>query len=306
MNRQIFKIIIFLIVVMTISTGFKAIQINSSQKLELNEYKSKVDNQETQIKALKNVEAIIKEKDEQINALKRAQSEMNQTILDLNQNIVTLNNQIASLTDKVVYLTFDDGPSKETTLEILKVLNKYSVKATFFVIGRNVVKNPTVLKEIRDQGHAIGNHSFSHNYTMIYKDEDSFWTDYNKCQDAIYAVTGEYPELFRFPGGSNTATNFRGDDFVSQLRINLLNQGVQFFDWNIESGDASTNYAEVGTIKSNAYTQISKKKYAIVLFHDSDNKKSTVEALPEIIEYYLTLGYRFDVLTPSGFTTQFK
>lgn len=306
MNRQIFKIIISLIVVMAISTGFKAIQINSSQKFELNEYKSIVVNQESQIKALKNVEVAINQKDEQINALKRAQDEMNQTISDLNQRIATLNSQIESLTDKVVYLTFDDGPSKETTLEILKVLNKYSVKATFFVIGRNVVKNPTVLKEIMDQGHAIGNHSFSHNYTMIYKDEDAFWTDYNKCQDAIYSVTGEYPVLFRFPGGSNTATNFRGDDFVSELRINLLDQGVQFFDWNIESGDAAATYAEVGTIKSNAYTQIAKKKYAIVLFHDSDNKKSTVKALPDIIEHYLALGYRFDVLTPSGFTTQFK
>lgn len=306
MNRQVFKVIISLIIVMAISTGFKAIQININQKSELDDYKSLVVNQEEKINELQNVESIIKDKDEQINALKQAQNEMSQMINDLNESNTVLNQQIVSLTDKVVYLTFDDGPSKQTTLEILKILKTYSIKATFFVQGRNVIKNPDVLKEIWEQGHAIGNHSYSHNYTMIYKDVDSFWSDYNKCQDAVYSVIGVYPTLFRFPGGSNTATNFRGDYFVTELRVNLLDHGVQFFDWNIDSGDASATNAEVGTIKSNAYTQISKKKYAIVLFHDTDNKKSTVAALPEIIEHYLALGYRFDVLSPSGFTIQFK
>lgn len=306
MNRQIFKVVISLFVLMAISTGLKAIQINNNQKNELSEYKTIVVNQEEKIQELQNVETIIKDKDKQINDLIQEQNELNQLIQDLKQSNEVLNRQMYSLTDKVVYLTFDDGPSKETTLDILKILKLYNVRATFFVQGRNVNKNPDVLREINKQGHAIGNHSYSHNYTLIYKDEDSFWKDFNLCQDAVYSVIGESPTLYRFPGGSNTARNFKGNEFVTSLSIMMLDQGVQFFDWNIDSGDAMATYAEVGTIKSNAYTQISKKKDAIVLFHDTDAKKSTVEALPEIIEHYLALGYRFDVLTPSGYTTQFK
>lgn len=306
MNRQIIKIIISFILLMTISTGVNAIQINSNQKLQIGEYKKIIESQENEIKSLEKYQVEIEAHQSQIDEQLKVIQMLNNEIDDINKQYEIVKAQNEKLTSKVVYLTFDDGPSKEATLKILDILKDYDIKATFFVQGRNAIRYPEVLKSIYEAGHEIGNHSYSHNYTLIYSSEDAFWEDFNKGQETIKTIIGIEPSLFRFPGGSNTASNLNNEVFVSSIHTIMVGNNMQYFDWNIDCGDAASGYANAKTIKANAFAQIDNKKNAIVLLHDTDAKESTIEALPSIIEHYLSLGYRFDVLTPNGFTSQFK
>ena len=299
MKRQTAKFIISLILLMTILTGFKAIKINTDQKSTIEDLNKGAIELEQYKKELLDKTAEIDEQEAMI-------KELNQDILDLTNAYEIVKAQNEALTDKVVYLTFDDGPSSQSTAKIIEILKLYDVKATFFVQGRNVAKNAEALKMIYEAGHTIGNHSYSHNYTLIYSDEDSFWEDFEKCQETIFSVVGIYPEIYRFPGGSTAAVDLNGEPFVKGIQTTLLEKGMQHCDWNIDSGDAASGYASAGTIKSNAYSQIGKKKNAVVLMHDTDAKASTIEALPEVIEHYLAMGYRFDVLKPNGYVAQFK
>ncbi|HAS73463.1 MAG TPA: hypothetical protein DCS67_04905 [Clostridiales bacterium UBA8960] len=304
MKKQTIKIIISLMVLIVITSGFKALQINLEQQFELVDYKNRLEQKELEIKELMTFEEVIGAKNEIIEAREEQIKKLEEEVSMIASRYETVKAQNKALTDKVVYLTFDDGPSKSVTLEIVKILETYDVKATFFVQGRNVEKNKEVLKIVHDSGHVIGNHSFSHNYAIIYQNETQFWEDFNKAQDVIFSVTGSYPEVFRFPGGSLSAFNLLGESAYKNITKGLLERNMQHFDWNIDSGDAASSYATAGEIKMNAFTQLAKKKHAIVLFHDTDMKLSTVEALPAIIEHYLAMGYRFDVLVPNGFTHQ--
>ncbi len=306
MSRQTAKIVISLIVLMAILSGLRALQINSEQKLQIGTYKSTIEALNKNAIDLENDKRKLNEKKAKSDEKESIIKALNQDILDLKAAYDTVKRQNEALTDKVVYLTFDDGPSSRSTAKIIEILKRYDVKATFFVQGRNVVKNPESLKLIYEGGHAIGNHSYSHNYTVIYSDEDSFWEDFIKCQEAIFSAIGIYPELYRFPGGSNVALELNGESFVEVIDTALLEKGMQHFDWNIDSGDATSVYAAVGTIKKNTFSQIGKKKNAIVLMHDTDTKLTTIEALPDVIEHYLAMGYRFDVLKPNGYVAQFK
>ena len=292
--------------IMTISTGINAIQINSNQKLQIVDYEKIIESQEAEITSLEKYQIEIEEHQSQIDEQLKLIETLNHSIDDIKKQYEIVKAQNEKLTNKVVYLTFDDGPSKEATLEILDILKNYDIKATFFVQGRNAVRYPDVLKSLYEAGHAIGNHSYSHNYTLIYSSEDAFWQDFNKCQETIQSIIGIEPNLFRFPGGSITASNLNGSSFVSSIHTSMVGNNMQYFDWNIDCGDAVSGYASAKTIKANAFAQIDNKKSAIVLLHDTDDKASTIEALPAIIEHYLSLGYRFDVLTPGGFTSQFK
>lgn len=306
MSRQTIKIIISFIMLMTISTGINAIQINSNQKLQIVDYRKIIESQNIKIENLEKYQIEIEERQSQIDEQLKLIQALEHDIQNMNTQYEILKAQNEKLTSKVVYLTFDDGPSKEATLEILEILKNYDIKATFFIQGRNAVRFPEVLKTLYEAGHAIGNHSYSHNYTLIYGSEDAFWEDFNKCQETIQSIIGIEPTLFRFPGGSITASNLNGATFVSSIHTVMVGNDMQYFDWNIDCGDAASGYASAKTIKANAFAQIDSKKNAIVLLHDTDAKASTIEALPSIIEHYLSLGYRFDVLSANGFTSQFK
>ena len=306
MKRQVLKVLLLIFALLTLSTGGKALQINNEQKFQLNDLTVLLSEKEKELESLRGLETQIDEYIRSIEEQNVAINDLNVKISDLEEANQALREQNQSLTEKVVYLTFDDGPSQKVTKEILDILNQYGIKATFFVQGRNVSKHPDVLKQIYDAGHTIGNHSYSHNYTIIYESEDSFWQDINQCQEIIFQQIGEYPKVFRFPGGSNTASNLNSDLFVENLSTAMIEKGMQYFDWNIDSGDAASKSASADIIRTNAMVQLSKKKNAIVLFHDTDAKETTVRALPQIIDYYLAMGYRFDVLKPDGYTSQFK
>ncbi|MPM54937.1 hypothetical protein SDC9_101720 [bioreactor metagenome] len=103
-----------------------------------------------------------------------------------------------------VYLTFDDGPTQLTD-EILRILDKYDVKATFFVVGKDTPEGRARLQRIADAGHTIGIHSYSHKYNEIYRSVEDYLEDFNRAFEWVYETTGIKPSIFRFPGGSINA-----------------------------------------------------------------------------------------------------
>lgn len=184
-----------------------------------------------------------------------------------------------------VYLTFDDGPSIYTE-EILDILDQYDVKATFFVVGKETRTAEELLKEIVDRGHSLGAHSYSHDYSKIYESVDSFAEDFMKLQDYLYDVTGVRTTLYRFPGGSsNTVSDIDMQQFADYLK----EQGVTFYDWNISSGDGGSIQLPVENLVENCTKDIKNWKTSIVLLHDSGDKRTTVDALPTIIENILAV-----------------
>lgn len=207
---------------------------------------------------------------------------------------------------KVIYLTFDDGPSHNITPELLNLLDDYKIKATFFVTGYQVEKHPDILLETYKRGHAIGNHSASHNYYEIYKDLDRFKKDFEKNQAIIKKVIGFEPNLYRFPGGIVTAYNIGGKKNKDLFEAYLWDKNVQYFDWNVDSRDASAITPSASTIRNNLLRQIEGKNRAIVLMHDTSSKTTTLEALRIVIEQSLEKGYRFEILTESGFSVHHK
>lgn len=138
-----------------------------------------------------------------------------------------------------VYLTFDGGPD-ENTNEILDVLAKYNVKATFFVIGSESDEMKAVYRRIVDEGHTLGMHSYSNSYSTIYSSSDSFEKDVTKLNAYLKKVTGEKSQYYRFPGGSNNEiSNVDMSEF-----IHVLNEKkITYFDWNVSAGDSASDYS---------------------------------------------------------------
>lgn len=199
---------------------------------------------------------------------------------------------------RVCYLTFDDGPS-DKTLEILDILDKYRVKATFFVIES---ENIEYVKNIYAAGHTIGLHTASHDYSIIYSGEDMFFKDITKLSDKIYELIGVRPTLLRFPGGSsNTVSKNYCRGVMTRLVKTVGGRGYSYFDWNISSGDAECPTPSYTRIRNKVLTSAADKNSACILMHDSNDKASTVQALPEIIEGMMRMGYSIEPLKPDTY-----
>lgn len=187
---------------------------------------------------------------------------------------------------KQVYLTFDDGPSKNTG-EILDILKEYDVKATFFVIGKTDKTSKKLYKRIVDEGHTLGMHSYSHKYDIIYNSVEDFDKDFTKLWNLLYDTTGYKPTIYRFPGGSDNGVNKHGmEDFIRYLN----KAGISYYDWNVLNGDATgIDYTEEQLI-ANVLNGVAAKKRSIVLMHDTASKTKTVETLPDILEKLISGG----------------
>ncbi|MBB3113252.1 peptidoglycan/xylan/chitin deacetylase (PgdA/CDA1 family) [Paenibacillus phyllosphaerae] len=193
----------------------------------------------------------------------------------------------SNVPDKVVYLTFDDGPSKWTP-EVLDLLAKYKVKATFFVLGQSAERAPEVVKRIVREGHGLGNHTYNHKYEELYHSFMGFWTQVKKTDDILTRLTGKQVTLLRAPGG--TYTNF--DAFYFQY---LGEAGFRIMDWNVDSGDSKrSNVPAEEIIRMVKQTKLAKE--VTLLLHDGAGHEQSVKALPAIIEYYKAKGYRFAVM----------
>lgn len=189
--------------------------------------------------------------------------------------------------EKIIYLTFDDGPS-QYTLELLKVLEKYNVKATFFVVGTMSLE---YLDEIAAGGHTIGLHSNSHDYESIYASDEAFMDDMMALREKVYERTGIYTNILRFPGGSsNTISKRLCEGIMTRLTETLTAQGYRIFDWNVDSKDAggATTAEEV---YENVINGVQKRPVSVVLQHDI--RKFSVEAVEQIIIWGLENGYTF-------------
>ena len=185
-----------------------------------------------------------------------------------------------------VYLTFDDGPSSNTE-QILDILKQYNLKATFFVIGKEDEKSRALYKRIVEEGHTLGMHSYSHKYSVLYETEDTFESDFSRIQNYLFEVTGQECLFYRFPGGSsNHVSNTEMTKFIRYLN----SQGITYFDWNVSSGDATSQAYTPKELVSNVMDDVVKYKTSVVLMHDAETKHTTVEALAPMIESLQGMG----------------
>ncbi|MGM9974543.1 MAG: polysaccharide deacetylase family protein [Clostridiaceae bacterium] len=207
--------------------------------------------------------------------------------------------------EKTVFLTFDDGPSTESTNKILDILKENDVKATFFVWAETLEQSQgqrDSLKRALEEGHAIGNHSYSHNYNYLYPNGevnyDNFFADFEKADKLLQEVLGEefQTRVIRLPGG---AMSWKGLDKVKEK---LKEDKVAYVDWNVDSSDATSNHQTkeqiLASVKEGVeYLQSANINQVTILMHDTNAKVSTVEALPEVIAYLKEQGYQFKTLT---------
>lgn len=204
---------------------------------------------------------------------------------------------------KTCYLTFDDGPSNNT-LKILEILRQYDAKATFFVIGTAKLE---YLPQIVSEGHAIGLHSNTHKYSEIYRSTDAFFNDIYTLSQNIENIIGIKTKLMRFPGGSNnTVSRKYCSGIMTELTTQVQIQGYAYFDWNVSSGDADGHNVPASRIAQNVLNQASNKNSICVLMHDTAAKKTTVEALPTILDGLKKQGYKFEVLTEQTYGYHYK
>jgi len=224
--------------------------------------------------------------EEKVTGTKITDDPLNNELLDTQE--LSIDASIINTNDsgKKVYLTFDDGPSDNTDL-ILDILAKYKVKATFFVIEKTDQASIDRYKRILSEGHTLAMHSASHIYTKIYNSMEAYIQDVSEIQNYIFDVTGFKPLIYRFPGGSsNTVSKISIYNCVSYLD----GVGITYFDWNISSGDAVSPQLSTENIINNVISGVVQEDNAVVLFHDANNKMTTVEALPSILEQLNGMG----------------
>ncbi|HEY9061703.1 MAG TPA: polysaccharide deacetylase family protein [Pseudobacteroides sp.] len=194
--------------------------------------------------------------------------------------------------EKVAYLTFDDGPTYKITPQVLKILDGFDIKATFFVLGEMCSLNPGILRDVQAAGHLISNHTYSHDYDKIYKSPNTFISELVKCEETIASVLGNQwnaNKIIRFPGGSF-------DKKLAPIKEEIKKKGYISYDWNALNGDAEGIKVPAKKLVNNIVKSIEGKDSIIVLMHDSSGKETTVESLPQIISILKEKGFVFKTL----------
>jgi len=197
---------------------------------------------------------------------------------------------------KVAYLTFDDGPSETVTPFILDTLKAENVHATFFVVGKAVDESDItkgLIKREVDEGNAIGNHTYSHNYNYLYPNKtvsvDNFMADVNKTNQSLKNILGQNfsTRAIRFPGGHMT---WKGMDAMDAT---MKEKDYHQVDWNALSKDAEGAPKKAEQLKQELIKTVVGRQKAVILMHDTYGKEETAKALPEIIKYLKEQGYEF-------------
>lgn len=190
-----------------------------------------------------------------------------------------------------IYLTFDDGPRAGTTDKILDILKEENVKATFFVTNSGPDE---LIKRAYDEGHSIGLHTATHDYSQIYQSEENYFNDLKQVQDRVFRITGYQSMIIRFPGGSsNTISRKYKAGIMTSLTKKVLEQGYRYYDWNLASGDAGVVKTPEGVYQI-VTSNLSHDRMNVVLMHDI--KSYTRDSLRQIIQYAKANGYTFDVI----------
>ena len=201
---------------------------------------------------------------------------------------------------KIVFLTFDDGASNTVTPKILKILDDYDVKATFFIMGKVLedggesAKN--LVKEEYNRGHAIGNHSYCHDYDILYPgrhlDLEAFKNDYNKNTEELKSILGDEfsTRVIRCPGGYMSWKD------MDKLDGYLEENNMASIDWSALSGDAEGKKKDASQLLKYAVESSMNEEMVVLLMHDTYGKEETANSLPKIIEYFKGHGYEFRTL----------
>ena len=306
-KSQTGKTIIFLLLAITFtcSTFFLAHKMMGKIR-ELSQIKNEFSIlQETQADLQKEVKDIkLKEQQAQgdVQKLEQQLKQKLATIKKANSN-QTINSQSDS--KKYAYLTFDDGPSKNTP-KILDFLKANHIKATFFVVGDP--NRMEIYKRIVDEGHTLGVHSNTHIYREIYKSIDNFTKDIDELSHLLEKATGVKPSVLRFPGGSNNSLSkkYSGYDIMAEIIPKVKKEGYAYFDWNVDSGDAQKANQDAKIIANTVLNQARDKDYAIILMHDAAAKATTADALPAIVEGLRKQGFTFEGLTKESQPIHFR
>lgn len=199
---------------------------------------------------------------------------------------------------KVVYLSFDDGPSETNTPSILKTLKEENIKATFFVLGKSIDQSETnkkLLKQEVEEGHAIGNHTYSHNYKYLYPNgsvnTNNFMSEINKTNESLKKVLGDdfTTRAIRYPGGHMSWKNTGEVDKI------MKEKDYHYIDWNALSKDAEGPRKNAAQLTEEVKKTVGNKTKVIILMHDTYGKEETAKALPGIIKYLKDKGYEFRI-----------
>lgn len=180
------------------------------------------------------------------------------------------------VSEKEIALSFDDGPNREYTPQILSTLAQHHASATFFVIGKNIQGNESILKQIDADGHSIGNHSYTHAFYIDFKNLQGFKNELNQTAESVFKIIGKRMKLFRPPYGVTTPNIAKASK--------LLNYNI--IGWTIRSLDTTND--SVQTITRRVQAQI--KPGAIILFHDTSDK--TIQVLNHILNFAKENGYK--------------
>ncbi len=179
-------------------------------------------------------------------------------------------------TKKVVYFTFDDGPHPEITPWVLEQLAIYKAKATFFMVGENIVKHPNIFEQVKLHGHQIGNHTFNH-LNGWKTNNDEYFQNVERCQELTET------NLFRPPYGR-----------IKNRQAKHISKTHQIIMWNRLSRDYDINLNIEESLKALKFLPANG---TIFVFHDSEKAFDNLKIiLPELLQYYQSKGYCFESL----------
>ena len=185
---------------------------------------------------------------------------------------------------KIAYITIDDGPSKFTD-EMIKTLNKYNVKATFFMIDGNMKEYPQQVKNIIKNGNTAGFHSVSHDIHKLYVTSTSAKEEFDTNDQTFYKITGKHSKVIRIPYGSKP--------YTPQASYQaLVDAGYKIWDWDLDTEDWRSNSSQiVQNVKNHIKNRKGEDKdQLVVLMHE---KKQSAEALDSVLKFLSDEGYEF-------------
>ena len=290
-SRGFSLLIVVMAVLVALSITVTAVLTNSVASRERDELTKQLEQNQSQIQQMQ----------EQLDAQQSTLEENEAAMKEYEDTLSSLKAQLAAKkkiyseeTLPIVYLTFDDGPS-DNTLKILDILKESGVTATFFVKGTSKIE---YVKNIADAGHAVGLHTDTHDYKELYASDEAYFDDLTRVGNKVKDILGYVPNIIRFPGGSsNTTSKKYNEGIMTRLVSAVEEKGYSYFDWNCDSGDANGNHIPASTLLENVKKQTGNQQRVVLLMHDSGVKDTTVEALPQIIQFYKDKGYHFGKLS---------
>lgn len=218
--------------------------------------------------------------------------------IELSKNSIISDDTIAKISDltkgseKVAFLTFDDGPNVSVTPKVLDILKDEDVKASFFVIGKNVDSHPEIVKRAYGEGHFIANHGYDHKNSVLYKNSESFINEIKKTDLAIGNAIGvqDYcSHVFRFPNGFMSPNNKTKKKEAVKL---LKDINYTYIDWNCLNNDSIKKYSNYQLL-NNLKKTCKGKDTLVILMHDTKDVSNSSNVLKESIQYLKSEGYTF-------------